>query len=59
MAKLETIMSCNFEPLVARIEKGILDGSISASLEDKSDFIGKTSRGWEDIKTSISAALQR
>ena len=44
MAKLETVMSCNFEPLVARIENGILDGSISASLEDKSDFIGKTSR---------------
>ena len=39
MAKLEREMNCNFDELIVHIEKGILDGSISATLEDSSDFI--------------------
>ena len=38
MAKLERTMNCGFNELLARIENGILSGSISATLEDKSDF---------------------
>lgn len=32
MAKLEREMNCNFDELIVHIEKGILDGSISATL---------------------------
>lgn len=38
MAKLEKNLSGNFNTWLGRIEKGILDGSISATLEEKSDF---------------------
>lgn len=38
MAKLEQIINGNFEQLLNRIEDGIMSGSASASLEDKSDF---------------------
>lgn len=38
MAKLEQILYGNFDQLLHRIEDGILNGSISASLEDSSDF---------------------
>lgn len=38
MAKLERTLSENFDALLHRIENGILDGSVSASLEDSSDF---------------------
>ena len=39
MAKLETVIHGeSFDGLVNRIEDGIMRGSISASLEDKSDF---------------------
>ena len=44
MAKLERILTGDFDALLERIENGILDGSISASMEDKSDFIGSDSR---------------
>ncbi len=38
MAKLERIFHENFDQLLNRIEDGIANGSISASLEDSSDF---------------------
>ncbi len=38
MAKLERVLSENFDDLLLRIENGILNGSVSASLEDSSDF---------------------
>lgn len=38
MAKLETTLNGNYEQILKRIESGILGGSISASLEDSSDF---------------------
>lgn len=38
MAKLETTLTGNFNELLEKIEDGILHGSVSASLEDVSDF---------------------
>lgn len=38
MAKLETTLNGDFEQILKRIENGILSGSVSASLEDSSDF---------------------
>ena len=38
MAKLETISTRNFDSLLADIENGILHGSLSATLEDSSDY---------------------
>ncbi len=38
MAKLEHIITGNFNEILKRIEDGILNGSMSASLEDSSDF---------------------
>lgn len=38
MAKLESTVCGNFDEILDRIENGILHGSISASLEDFSDF---------------------
>ena len=44
MAKLEKIVQENFDGLLNRIENGILNGSISASLEDASDMISEDAR---------------
>ena len=38
MAKLEQTIRGNFNQLLDRIESGIMNGSMSASLEDSSDF---------------------
>ena len=38
MAKLERTLRGDFDELLERIEDGILHGSLSASLEDSSDF---------------------
>ena len=38
MAKLEETLNEDFDLLLARLEDGILHGSMSASLEDASDF---------------------
>lgn len=38
MAKLEQTLSSDFNQILQKIEKGILAGSVSASLEDSSDF---------------------
>lgn len=38
MAKLEQRIYGNFDQLLHKIEEGILNGSVSASLEDSSDF---------------------
>ncbi len=44
MAKLEKRLNADFDQLLQRIEEGILNGSISASLEDASDFCSGTAR---------------
>lgn len=44
MAKLEKKMSGDFDQLLNKIEKGILGGSVSASLEDSSDFYSGNAR---------------
>ena len=38
MAKLEQTIKGNFNEILQRIENGIIDGSVSASLEESSDF---------------------
>ncbi len=38
MAKLETTLHGDFNEILYRIEDGIINGSVSASLEDSSDF---------------------
>ena len=38
MAKLERTLSGDFNQIIKKIETGILNGSMSASLEDSSDF---------------------
>ena len=38
MAKLEKKLHGDFDELLSRIETGILQGSLSASLEERSDF---------------------
>ena len=38
MAKYEKTIVGNFDELLMRIENGIMQGSISASLEERSDF---------------------
>lgn len=38
MAKLERTLNGNFNQILEKIENGILNGSMSATLEDSSDF---------------------
>lgn len=38
MAKLEKTIAGNFDEILHRIEEGIVNGSVSASLEESSDF---------------------
>ena len=38
MAKFETTLKTGFDELLRRIEEGILSESVSATLEDQSDF---------------------
>ncbi|MGO5114996.1 DUF6054 family protein [Candidatus Avoscillospira sp. LCP25S3_F1] len=38
MAKLEQTLTGNFDNILKKIEEGIINGSISASMEDSSDF---------------------
>ena len=44
MAKLEKTLSGDFNQLIKKIETGILNGSMSASLEDSSDFYSGEAR---------------
>lgn len=44
MAKFETVLNEDFDCLLEKIENGILNGSYTASLEEKSDFYGENSR---------------
>jgi len=39
MAKLERTLSGNFDSLLKKIEDGITNGSMSATLEDSSNFV--------------------
>ena len=38
MAKLEQVISGDFYEVLGKIERGIVEGSMSASLEEFSDF---------------------
>ena len=38
MAKLEKSITGNFDEVLERIENGIINGSLTASLEESSDF---------------------
>ncbi len=38
MAKIERVINKDFDQLLSTIEDGIINGSVSASLEDSSDF---------------------
>ena len=44
MAKLERTLSGDFNQLIKKIETGILNGSMSATLEDSSDFYSGEAR---------------
>ncbi len=44
MAKLERTLHCDFNELLRRIETGILNGSVSASLEDSADYVSPNAR---------------
>ena len=44
MAKLERIINGNFQHILNTIEDGIMSGSVSASLEDSSDFFSGDAR---------------
>ena len=44
MAKLEKEIDGNFDEILSKIENGILKGSVSASLEDASDFVSAQAR---------------
>lgn len=44
MAKLERTLNGNLEDILHTIEDGILNGSVSASLEDSSDFCSGDAR---------------
>ena len=44
MAKLITTLSGDYDRILGQIESGILNASVSASLEDRADFRGENSR---------------
>ena len=44
MAKLQRTLSGRFDDILKRIEQGIVNGSVSASLEDGSDFTDGAAR---------------
>lgn len=44
MAKLEQVVYGDFNQILNKIEKGILNGSMSASLEESSDFESGSAR---------------
>ncbi len=47
MAKLEKCFNTDFNEILNKIESGILNGSISATLEDSADYF------YENVKCSI------
>ena len=44
MAKIERVINRDFDQLLSTIEDGIINGSVSASLEDASDFRSQDAR---------------
>ncbi len=44
MAKFEKVLYGQFDNILKKIEDGVLGGSISASLEESSDFVNGTAR---------------
>ena len=44
MAKLQRTLYCDFYELLRRVETGILNGSISATLEDAADYTAPAAR---------------
>ena len=44
MAKLEKEIKGNFDEILNKIEEGIIKGSVTATLEDSSDFVSDKAR---------------
>ncbi len=44
MAKFEKTLNGDFNNILSRIESGILNGSVSATLEASSDFVGTNAK---------------
>ena len=44
MAKIERTLQGRFDDILSRIERGISDGSVTASIEDGSDFVSGSAR---------------
>ena len=44
MAKFEKVLYGDFDAILKKVESGVLDGSISASLEESSDFVNGEAR---------------
>jgi len=44
LAKLERTLQGNFDAILQKIEDGVLNGSVSASLEESCDWRGENSR---------------
>lgn len=44
MAKMERVLQGNFDDILDRVESGVMRGSLSASLEDSSDFSDGSTR---------------
>jgi len=44
MAKLERALTGDFDAVLARLDQGVMDGSMSASLEDSASFTMGTAR---------------
>ena len=56
MAIMEKTLTGDFDALLERIEEGIMGGSVTASLEDKSDFVGDHARCSVRVFERYSAA---
>lgn len=54
MAKIERYINEDFDQLLSKIENGIINGSMSATLEDASDFRSGTA-GCSVVFLSVTA----
>ena len=57
MAKIERYINEDFDQLLSKIENGIINGSMSATLEDASDFRSGTARA-ASVFLSVTAMLE-
>lgn len=44
MAKFEKTIDADFQQIISKIESGIMNGSLTATLEDSSDFVANGAR---------------